>query len=56
MQAPTEIYVPSLHYHRGYRVEVSDGECQAGGEEQVLLYRHSTGRPEHWLRLAPGTD
>jgi len=53
VQAPTEIYVPSLHYPRGYRVEVSDGEFQAGEAERMLLYRHDTGRPEHWLHLAP---
>ncbi len=55
VQAPTEIYVPSLHYPRGYHVEVSDGEFQAREEEQMLLYRHGAGRPEHWLRLRPGT-
>ena len=53
VQAPTEIYVPGLHYPHGYRVEVSDGEFQTGEEEQVLLYHHDTACPEHWLLLRP---
>jgi hypothetical protein len=56
VQAPTEIYVPSLHYPRGYRAEVSDGEFEVRDVEQVLLYRHGTARLEHWLRLRPATD
>jgi hypothetical protein len=53
VQAPTEIYVPRLHYPHGYHVQVSDGEWEALDAEQLLLYRHSTGRPEHRLRLWP---
>ena len=56
VQATTEIYVASLHYPHGYRVEVSDGEFRACGAEQVLLYQLGAGRPEHWLRLRPAAD
>ena len=53
VEAPTEIYLPVLHYPHGYRVEVSDGEYEASEDEHLLLYRHDPGRPEHWLRLRP---
>ena len=51
--APTEIYVPRLHYPNGYRVEVSDGSFQQLTQEQLLVYRHDPGRTVHRLHIAP---
>lgn len=51
--APTEFYVPAYQYPRGYRVSVSDGECEILAEEQRLLYRHTLDQPEHTVRIQP---
>jgi hypothetical protein len=53
VSAPTEIFVPALHYPDGYDVEVSDGAAQAFPETQTLDYRHTSERPTHWLRIRP---
>ena len=53
VQAPTEIYVPNLHYPRGYEVEVSDGTYTVDRESQVLVYRHGRALAVHHLRLRP---
>jgi hypothetical protein len=51
--APTELFVPNLQYPEGCRVEVSDGRYEIHQEQQTLVYRHSTGRREHTLRVSP---
>jgi hypothetical protein len=53
VQAPTELYVPNLHYPSGYRIEMSDGEHQIDREAQSLVYYHSTSQRIHRLRLRP---
>jgi hypothetical protein len=51
--APTEVFVPNLQYPSGYRVEVSDGEYEVDRAAQRLIYRHSTQREIHRIRLHP---
>ncbi len=51
--APTEIFVPRLHYPRGCRVQVSDGHYAWAEADTVLLYYHSADRAEHEVRLTP---
>jgi hypothetical protein len=55
VNAPTEIFVPQFQYPHGCRVEVSDGEWGMDGEAQLLVYRHSLEREEHWIKIRPGT-
>jgi hypothetical protein len=54
VQAPTEIFVPSYHYPRGYQVEVSDGSYEALHEQQILVYRHTLEQPMHFIRIQRG--
>ena len=49
--APTEVFVPNLQYPRGYQVQVSDGQVQVDPAAQTVVYRHSTDRAEHTLRV-----
>jgi hypothetical protein len=51
LRAPTEVFVPSLHYPDGYEVEVSDGEYQVDRAAQTLTYRHSMDREVHRIRI-----
>lgn len=51
--AATEIFVPEFQYGDGYHVEVSDGTCERDPARQLLIYRHDSGRREHWLRIRP---
>jgi hypothetical protein len=51
--AATEVFVPNLQYPGGYRVEVSDGEYEVDRQAQRLIYRHSTQREIHHIRLRP---
>lgn len=53
VSAPTELYVPNLHYSQGCRVEISDGEYEMDQTVQILSYRHSLDRPIHKLHLSP---
>ena len=53
VQAPTEIFVPSLQYPRGCTVEVSDGTYEIDREAQLLTYRHSDDQAVHTIRLSP---
>ena len=51
--APTEIFVPALHYPNGYAVEVSDGTFEMNQEEQTLLVRHDASRNMHRVTVKP---
>jgi hypothetical protein len=53
LQAPTEIFVPNLHYPRGYNIWVTDGECELDMQRQVLFYTHSDRRSTHRIRITP---
>ncbi len=53
VKAPTEIFVPSLHYPAGCHVEVSDGEYELDRAAQTLRYRHGMDRDVHQVRLHP---
>ena len=49
--APSEIFVPTLHFPNGYAVEVSDGRFEANPAEQILVYYHDTPRSAHTIRI-----
>jgi len=51
--APTELFVPKIHYPNGVKVEVSDGTYELFPEEQRLVYRHGSKRTEHTIRIRP---
>jgi hypothetical protein len=51
--APSEVYVPRLHYPRGVRAEVSAGETTHEASRQRLLWHLSGASGIHFLRLAP---
>jgi len=51
--APTEIFLPRLHYPRGARVEVSDGTYEVREAEQLLVYRYGEERETHVVRVRP---
>jgi len=51
--APTEIFLPRLHYPHGGVVQVSDGEYELREAEQMLIYRHSPAQTLHSLMVRP---
>ena len=51
--APTEIFLPRLHYPHGAKVEVSDGTYEVREAEQVRVYRHGEARENHAVRANP---
>jgi hypothetical protein len=51
VQAPTVLYVPNVHYPRGYVVTVSDGDYEIDWAGQRLIYRHSKTQTHHWIRI-----
>ena len=50
---PTEIYVPRWQFPSGFEVRASDGSWEARSEEQLLLFRHDTQVPDHWIEISP---
>jgi hypothetical protein len=51
VEGPTEIFVPNLHYPKGYEVEVTDGKYEVDREEQVLRYFHSPDHEVHTIHI-----
>jgi hypothetical protein len=51
--APTELFVPTYQYPRGYEVELSDGTSESIPETQTLAYHHGAERETHTLRIRP---
>lgn len=49
--APTQIFVPELHYPHGPHVSVSDGRYELDAAAQRLDWFHDASRAEHTLRL-----
>jgi len=54
ISAPTEIFLPNLHYPAGVQVEVSDGRWKHHPEHQALIYAHTSERDTHTLVIFPG--
>lgn len=52
--APTDIFLPRLHYARGCRVEVSDGTVEVDLAGQRVTYRHAAPGRVHRVRISPG--
>jgi hypothetical protein len=53
VQAPTEIFVPALHYPNGCHVEVSDGHYQLDLDQGLLRYWHSPAQEVHTVKIRP---
>jgi Glycoside hydrolase family 5 C-terminal domain/Cellulase (glycosyl hydrolase family 5) len=53
--APTEIFVPQIHYPDGFYVWVSDGRCYYDPKTRVLYHYPELDDPkaEHWVRMLP---
>jgi hypothetical protein len=51
--APTEFYLPALHYGAGCQVQVSDGDYELDLPNQRLIYRHSAKNIPHHVRVLP---
>ncbi|RLN51956.1 hypothetical protein BBP00_00009783, partial [Phytophthora kernoviae] len=53
--APTEIYVPYVHYPGGYRVTSSDGHCTIQKHENydIVKYAHDIKAHKHRVVVAP---
>lgn len=52
--APTELYVPTLHYPRGARFEVSSGQVEHHPDAQLARWTHGPGGGLQTLVLTPG--
>jgi len=50
---PTEIFVPEFQYPWGYAVEVSDGTFERDAQNQLLIFRHTTEKKTHRIRITP---
>ncbi|KAG3187697.1 putative glycosyl hydrolase [Phytophthora cactorum] len=55
--APTEIYVPYVHYPGGYRVTSSDGHCTIKKHENydIVTYAHDVKAHKHRVIVSPRT-
>jgi hypothetical protein len=53
--APTEIFVPRIHYPEGFYVWVSDGRCYYDHKTRILYHYPERDDPdaEHWVRMLP---
>lgn len=51
VQAPTELFIPALHYSQDYEVEVSDGMYERDNDNQLLRYWHSNDRETHEIQV-----
>ncbi|CAH0479060.1 unnamed protein product [Peronospora belbahrii] len=55
--APTEIYVPYVHYPNGYRVTTSDGHCTVQKHESydIVKHAHDIKAHKHRVIVSPRT-
>jgi len=53
MTQPTEIYIPSSIYNKGFHQVLSDGTVTFDSESQTLFYHHTTEMPEHQVVITP---
>lgn len=53
IDAPTHLFIPEFQYPDGYSVEISDGTYETRPADQLLVYRHTTQRIIHSIRITP---
>jgi hypothetical protein len=53
VSAPTEIFVPRLHYPQEPRIWISDGTCEYDRNENLLRYHHAPGLEQHTIEIKP---
>jgi hypothetical protein len=51
ISAPTEIFVPRLHFGQGCMVQISDGHYTLDAATQTLRYVHDPSQAIHTLRI-----
>lgn len=51
IQHPTDLFIPAIHYHDDYRVEVSDGTYERHPQQQLLRYWYGTEHDIHTIRV-----
>jgi hypothetical protein len=51
VEAPSEIYLPALHFSSSLRVSLSDGSYEYHPEKQTLIYRHTLDLQVHSIRI-----
>jgi len=53
VSAPTEFFIPALHYPRGVQVQLSDGTYDYDATRSTLTYRHDPSQAVHRLVIRP---
>jgi hypothetical protein len=53
VNAPTELFLPRLHYPQPVSIHVSDGHCSYDFASQKATYRHDPSFKEHTLTIQP---
>jgi hypothetical protein len=53
IDAPTEIFLPSVQYPGDIRVDVTDGSHVFDMDTRILTYRHARKRETHTVRVSP---
>ncbi len=53
LTAPTEIFVPSYQYPRGFSIRVSDGRYEIQRSQQKVLYWPDAAKPVHQITIRP---
>jgi hypothetical protein len=48
---PTEIFIPDLHFGKGFTVELSDGRYELDKEKQLLKYYHTQNQAAHSIKI-----
>jgi hypothetical protein len=53
VSAPTEIYLPELHYPQAPRIWISDGTSDYDQRASLLRYHHDPGHEQHTIEIEP---
>ena len=53
VKGPTELFVPSFQYPRGYKVQVSEGKWESDPARQLLRYWHTSDQDVHTIQISP---
>lgn len=54
IRAPLRVFLPTYHYPRGVKVEVTRGRCEISIEQQRLEYFPDPGEALHTVQISPG--
>lgn len=48
---PTEIFLPHLHFGKGFTIELSDGHYEVDESNQILRYYHTQDLAKHTIKI-----